>query len=142
MTIRVVQVHDAAIDEYMATILLTTMEEVVLDGVVIVNADCIYGPAMDAAWKIQQAGEHARAIPLYTNALAVGFLMADQRASVLSNRCWAYNATAALATASNLDFHVLAHHAPYRTNSFTPSSGVTSPSPVPTRNAIQVANGW
>ncbi|MFC4348609.1 nucleoside hydrolase [Kordiimonas lipolytica] len=54
MTKRVVLVHDAAIDEYMSTILLTTMEGVSLDGIVIVNADCIYGPAMDAAWKIQQ----------------------------------------------------------------------------------------
>ena len=54
MTKHVVLVHDAAIDEYMSTILLTTMEDVVLDGIVIVNADCIYGPAMDAAWKIQQ----------------------------------------------------------------------------------------
>ena len=50
----VVLVHDAAIDEYMSTILLTTMEGVRLDGVVIVNADCIYGPAMDAGWRIQQ----------------------------------------------------------------------------------------
>lgn len=54
MTKHVVLVHDAAIDEYMSTILLTTMEGVALDGIVIVNADCIYGPAMDAAWKIQQ----------------------------------------------------------------------------------------
>lgn len=51
---RVVQIHDAAIDEYMATILATTMEDVTLDGIVIVNADCIYGPAMDAGWRIQQ----------------------------------------------------------------------------------------
>ena len=50
----VVLVHDAAIDEYMSTILLTTMKGVRLDGIVIVNADCIYGPAMDAAWRIQQ----------------------------------------------------------------------------------------
>lgn len=54
MTKRVVIVHDAAIDEYMSTILLTTMKDVSLEGIVIVNADCIYGPAMDAAWKIQQ----------------------------------------------------------------------------------------
>ncbi len=53
-TKHVVLVHDAAIDEYMSTILLTTMEDVVLDGIVIVNADCISGPAMDAGWKIQQ----------------------------------------------------------------------------------------
>ena len=52
-----------------------------------------YGVARaEAAWKIQQAGEHARAIPLYTQALAAGYLMKDQKAFVLSNRCWAYNA--------------------------------------------------
>ncbi len=54
MTTRVVQIHDAAIDEYMATLLLTTMDDVQLDGIVVVNADCIYGPAMTAAWRIQQ----------------------------------------------------------------------------------------
>lgn len=54
MTKPVVIIHDAAIDEYMSTILLTTMQDVRLDGIVIVNADCIYGPAMDAAWRIQQ----------------------------------------------------------------------------------------
>lgn len=53
MSTRVVQIHDAAIDEYMSTMLLTTMEDVHLDGIVIVNADCIYGPAMQTAWKIQ-----------------------------------------------------------------------------------------
>ena len=54
MTKRVVVIHDAAVDEYMSCILLTTMEGVSLEGIVIVNADCIYGPAMDAGWKIQQ----------------------------------------------------------------------------------------
>lgn len=54
MTKPVVIIHDAAIDEYMSTILLTTMPDLSLDGIVIVNADCIYGPAMDAAWRIQQ----------------------------------------------------------------------------------------
>lgn len=51
-----------------------------------------YGVARaEAAWKLQQAGEHSRAIPLYTKALKAGFLMKDQKASVLNNRCWAYN---------------------------------------------------
>lgn len=45
--------HDAAIDEYMAMVLLTTMKDVDLLGTVITNADCIAGPAMDTAWKIQ-----------------------------------------------------------------------------------------
>src|SRR5215210_7029898 len=49
----VIQIHDAAIDEYMSTVLLTTMAEVNLLGIVIVNADCIAAPAMQTAWKIQ-----------------------------------------------------------------------------------------
>lgn len=54
MTKPVVIIHDAAIDEYMATVLLTTMPDIRVEGIVIVNADCIYGPAMDAAWRILQ----------------------------------------------------------------------------------------
>src|SRR5512132_517494 len=48
----VIQIHDAAIDEYMSTVLLTTMEGVNLTGIVIVNADSIAAPAMQTAWKI------------------------------------------------------------------------------------------
>lgn len=48
----VIQIQDAAIDEYMSTVLLTTMEDVNLLGVVIVNADSIAAPAMQTAWKI------------------------------------------------------------------------------------------
>ncbi|HKS27502.1 MAG TPA: nucleoside hydrolase [Pyrinomonadaceae bacterium] len=48
----VIQIHDAAIDEYMSTVLLTTMEDVNLLGIVIVNADSIAAPAMQTAWKI------------------------------------------------------------------------------------------
>lgn len=46
--------HDAAIDEFMAAVLLTTMDEVDYLGSVIMNADCIYNFAMQAQWKIQQ----------------------------------------------------------------------------------------
>lgn len=46
--------HDAAIDEFMAALLLTTMEEVEYLGSVIMNADCIYNYAMNAQWKIQE----------------------------------------------------------------------------------------
>ena len=45
--------HDAAIDEYMGSVLLLTMQDVELKGIVIVKADCIAGPAMHGAWKIQ-----------------------------------------------------------------------------------------
>jgi purine nucleosidase len=50
----VVLLHDAAIDEYMVTGLLTVMPNIDLRGIVIVNADCIAEPAMDAASKLQQ----------------------------------------------------------------------------------------
>lgn len=50
----VVLLHDAAIDEYMATVLLTTMKEVELLAIIVVNGDCITTPAMNAAWRIQQ----------------------------------------------------------------------------------------
>ena len=48
----VILIHDAAIDEYMATVLLTTMPGIDLLGIVVVNADCIAAPAMQTAWKI------------------------------------------------------------------------------------------
>lgn len=48
----VILVHDAAIDEYMSLVLLTTMPNVNLLGSVIVNADCIDSAAMQAAWQI------------------------------------------------------------------------------------------
>lgn len=47
----VILVQDAAIDEYVAQVLLTTMPANLL-GVVIVNADCIDAAAMQTAWKI------------------------------------------------------------------------------------------
>jgi purine nucleosidase len=48
----VILVHDAAIDEFMSQVLLTTMPEVNLLGAVIVNADCIDTAAMQAGWQI------------------------------------------------------------------------------------------
>lgn len=48
----VILVQDAAIDEYMSQVLLTTMPEVNFLGTVIVNADCIDSVAMQAAWQI------------------------------------------------------------------------------------------
>lgn len=67
----VILIHDAAIDEYMSTVLLTTMKDVKLLGIVIVNADCIPAPAMQTAWKIQQYIK-ATTIPLGLSA-ARGF---------------------------------------------------------------------
>ena len=48
----VILVHDAAIDEYMSQVLLTTMPGINLLGAVIVNADCIDSAAMQTAWQI------------------------------------------------------------------------------------------
>jgi purine nucleosidase len=50
----VVFIHDAAIDDFVATLLLVAMPTVDLKGIIIVNADCIPGPAMDAASRLQQ----------------------------------------------------------------------------------------
>ncbi|HSY51234.1 MAG TPA: nucleoside hydrolase [Thermoanaerobaculia bacterium] len=48
----VILVHDAAIDEYMSQVLLTTMPGIDLLGVVIVNADCIDSAAMQTDWQV------------------------------------------------------------------------------------------
>lgn len=48
----VILAHDAAIDEYMSQVLLTTMPGINLLGAVIVNADCIDSAAMQTAWQI------------------------------------------------------------------------------------------
>ncbi|MAF09624.1 hypothetical protein CMK11_04165 [Candidatus Poribacteria bacterium] len=49
-----VYVQDAAIDEYIASVLLTVMPGYALQANVIVDADCIGGPAMNTAWKLNQ----------------------------------------------------------------------------------------
>ena len=46
--------HDGAIDEYMAALLLTTLDDKEFLGSVIMNADCVYNYAMQAQWKIQK----------------------------------------------------------------------------------------
>ncbi|MFP3953816.1 MAG: nucleoside hydrolase [Candidatus Acetothermia bacterium] len=50
----VIYIHDGAIDEYVSYLLLSTMDGMDLQGLIIVNADCIDTPAMDAQWKFQQ----------------------------------------------------------------------------------------
>ncbi len=52
--------HDAAIDEFMAAVLLTTMEDKEFLGSVIMNADCIDSYAMQVQWKIQQFIQQAQ----------------------------------------------------------------------------------
>lgn len=48
----VILVHDAAIDEYMSLVLLTTMPNVNLLGSIVVNADCIDSAAMQTQFQI------------------------------------------------------------------------------------------
>jgi purine nucleosidase len=47
-------IHDAAIDDFIATMLLVAMPNVELKGIVIANADCIPQPGIDAANQLQQ----------------------------------------------------------------------------------------
>ena len=48
----VIYIQDGAIDEFMASVLLTTMKEANLIGIVVVNADTIWNVAMDVQWKV------------------------------------------------------------------------------------------
>ncbi len=50
----VILLHDAAIDEYISSVLLTVMPGIDLLGIIIINADCLSDPAMHAASKLQQ----------------------------------------------------------------------------------------
>jgi len=52
--IPVVLIHDAAIDEFISTMLLTVMPGIDLVGIILVNADCLEAPALEAASKLQQ----------------------------------------------------------------------------------------
>jgi len=47
-------IHDAAIDDFIATMLLVAMPNVDLKGIVIAGADCIPQPSIDAANRLQQ----------------------------------------------------------------------------------------
>jgi len=51
-TLPLIYNHDGAIDEYMAAVLLDTMEEVDLRAIIVTDGDCLAEPAMDTAWKI------------------------------------------------------------------------------------------
>lgn len=47
-------IHDAAIDDFIATMLLVAMPNIDLKGIVVANADCIPQPGIDAANRLQQ----------------------------------------------------------------------------------------
>lgn len=47
-------IHDAAIDDFIATMLLAAMPNVDLKGIVIADADCVPQPGIDAANRLQQ----------------------------------------------------------------------------------------
>src|SRR5258708_4201308 len=61
---RVILIHDGAIDEYMATMLLFTMRDVQLQGIVVVPGNCLPEIGMQTAWKIQ-AYLKQTTLPLY-----------------------------------------------------------------------------
>ena len=48
----VIYIQDGAVDEFMASLLLTTMPETNLLGVIMVNTDTIWNIAMDVQWKL------------------------------------------------------------------------------------------
>ncbi|MGB9369128.1 MAG: nucleoside hydrolase [Xanthobacteraceae bacterium] len=50
----VVFIHDAAIDDFIATLLLVAMPNVDLKGIIVANADCIPEPAMDVCSLLNQ----------------------------------------------------------------------------------------
>lgn len=50
----VVLIHDAAIDEFISSVLLTVMPGIDLLGLIVVNADCIADPAMSASSRLLQ----------------------------------------------------------------------------------------
>ncbi len=52
--IPVVFLHDAAVDEFISSILLTVMPGIDLLGLIVINADCIADPAMEAASRLLQ----------------------------------------------------------------------------------------
>jgi len=52
--LRVLFIHDAAIDDFVATMLLVSMPGVDLRGIVIASADCVPAGGMDAASRLQQ----------------------------------------------------------------------------------------
>jgi len=59
-----IAVIDASVDEYVACVLVTTMDEYHLDGIIIVNADCLAGPAMNSLWKVLSYLELENQIPI------------------------------------------------------------------------------
>ena len=46
--------HSAAIDDFVSLAVLLTMPDIDLKGMVVTNADCIAGPAMETSWKVSQ----------------------------------------------------------------------------------------
>ncbi len=67
---QVVFFSGGTIDDGLTFILLTTMDEVNLQGVVITNADCIADPAMELQWKISS----------YTQSTEIPVSLSDARA--------------------------------------------------------------
>lgn len=56
-TVPVLYNHDAAIDEYIAAVMLENMEGIELQSLIITNGDCLADQAMTTAWQIAQYTE-------------------------------------------------------------------------------------
>ena len=54
MTTPLVFIHDAAIDDFVATLLIEAMPQFDLKGVIIANADCVPQPGIDVASRVNQ----------------------------------------------------------------------------------------
>jgi purine nucleosidase len=46
--------HSAAIDDFVSTVVLSTMQDMEIKGIIVTNADCIAEPAMDATSRVHQ----------------------------------------------------------------------------------------
>jgi purine nucleosidase len=54
-------VHGGTIDDFVSYLLLTTMEGIELQGILVTHTDTIAGPAMQIQWKLMQLIEHSSA---------------------------------------------------------------------------------
>jgi len=55
----VIFVHGGSIDDYVSCLLLTTMDSVELQGILVTHTDTIAGPAMQVQWKLMQLIEQS-----------------------------------------------------------------------------------
>ena len=69
MKIPVIFGHSAAIDDFVATAVLSTMPDIEIKGIFVINADCIAVPAMDTSSRVHQfLGLDKKNVPLTLSA--------------------------------------------------------------------------